>query len=664
LLSNWQRRYFTLQGPYIKYYADQNKIQRDLKGVLDLRVDIDDVEIKDRGQFQLLRQGEKVVSLRIQRGTGAVAEAQIWVDEIRDQLELMAGDEANQADTIVVEPESRRGISSGSIQEANRLKKLVIVSSPEFGPDGEGGYTFPVMSSIVELSKKEQAVAIAYDWADSSNTFEEDSELWVALKSATKFEEKAVLIKQTRWFPAYAGGIKRAVMMACQDGFSVLMICINGGPVSQVEAREMPLICEQIISDLATIGIADPIITVVKLDIFQDLEALVSKLRPELAHVSSTTAILAEAEVQNGPPAEAWNEEVEGVVVKKGNVMVFGSKREGWADGYLVLSVSKLVCFDSNQQQKRIFELSFSEDWHDRNLELLPDSARKSRHSQIYPFTVRSGMSDGTFAMNTGAAMWEWGVAIRWREGQSATDPSVKAALPGCNVVQANSSPLWTEPEVLQERLLQMLKNESASDKALRPGLVGACMHGAEKNFELLLATGVIELESWSRGNHPVSMALEANFSLSRIYIVQKLVANGAPIGRTIEGYRRRVPAARTIRAAGTGEGYQYTFMLTKPDRIRGTRSILGKPVHRDDKDLVQWMAEQGDGIEYNEACAESLTEAAANTKSRFVFHTSTHGGMTRLLIPAEAKAWACGTLTHLEGPLEELPGGAAGRAV
>jgi hypothetical protein len=154
-LSNWQRRYFTLQGPYIKYYADQNKIQRDLKGVLDLRVDIDDVEIKDRGQFQLLRQGEKVVSLRIQRGTGAVAEAQIWVDEIRDQLELMAGDEANQADTIVVEPESRRGISSGSIQEANRLKKLVIVSSPEFGPDGEGGYTFPVMSSIVELSKKE-----------------------------------------------------------------------------------------------------------------------------------------------------------------------------------------------------------------------------------------------------------------------------------------------------------------------------------------------------------------------------------------------------------------------------------------------------------------------------------------------------------------------------
>jgi hypothetical protein len=89
--------------------------------------------------------------------------------------------------------------------------------------------------------------------------------------------------------------------------------------------------------------------------------------------------------------------------------------------------------------------------------------------------------------------------------------------------------------------------------------------------------------------------------------------------------------------------------MPTKPDRIRGTRSILGKPVHQDDKDLVQWMAEQGDGIEYNEACAESLTEAAANTKSRFVFHTSTHGGMTRLLIPAEAKAWACGTLTHLD---------------
>ena len=97
LLSNWQRRFFTLQGPYIKYYADKNKIQRDLKGVLDLRVDIDDAKTKDRGQFQLMYQGEKVASLRVaQGGAGAVAEAQRWVDEIRDQLELMVREEGSK----------------------------------------------------------------------------------------------------------------------------------------------------------------------------------------------------------------------------------------------------------------------------------------------------------------------------------------------------------------------------------------------------------------------------------------------------------------------------------------------------------------------------------------------------------------------------------------
>jgi hypothetical protein len=36
VFKRWQERYFTIQGHYLKYYTDCNKIQRDLKGTIDL----------------------------------------------------------------------------------------------------------------------------------------------------------------------------------------------------------------------------------------------------------------------------------------------------------------------------------------------------------------------------------------------------------------------------------------------------------------------------------------------------------------------------------------------------------------------------------------------------------------------------------------------------
>jgi hypothetical protein len=59
------------------------------------------------------------------------------------------------------------------------------------------------------------------------------------------------------------------------------MVCIKGGPVSDVEARQMPLIREQIVTDLGQIGVT-PVITIEKVESFAALGALVDKLRPEL----------------------------------------------------------------------------------------------------------------------------------------------------------------------------------------------------------------------------------------------------------------------------------------------------------------------------------------------------------------------------------------------
>ena len=86
-------------------------------------------------------------------------------------------------------------------------KKLLIVSSPESGPDGQGPdgktkYTFPVMEQIAALAKKEDGVLVAYDWAGSSNAFNEDNPIWEELGKAASFEEKAVLVKKTKWFAA------------------------------------------------------------------------------------------------------------------------------------------------------------------------------------------------------------------------------------------------------------------------------------------------------------------------------------------------------------------------------------------------------------------------------------------------------------------------------
>ena len=79
-----------------------------------------------------------------------------------------------------------------------------------------------------------------------------------------QFEGKATLIKGTRWFSAYSGGIKQAIKSACQEGNHCCMVCVQGGAVSQVEAREMPIIREQTISDLKKLGIMEPVIKIQK----------------------------------------------------------------------------------------------------------------------------------------------------------------------------------------------------------------------------------------------------------------------------------------------------------------------------------------------------------------------------------------------------------------
>eukprot|EP00937_MAST-01D_sp_MAST-1D-sp2_P007584 g7584.t1 len=77
VFKRWQERYFTVQGHYLKYYTDSNKIRKDLKGTIDL----DDMQScrltgKSKGEFQLQLKGEGDALLK----ASSDDEAAKWVD--------------------------------------------------------------------------------------------------------------------------------------------------------------------------------------------------------------------------------------------------------------------------------------------------------------------------------------------------------------------------------------------------------------------------------------------------------------------------------------------------------------------------------------------------------------------------------------------------------
>lgn len=53
--------------------------------------------------------------------------------------------------------------------------------------------------------------------------------------------------------------------------------------------------------------------------------------------------------------------------------------------------------------------------------------------------------------------------------------------------------------------------------------LVGASIHGGEKNMELLLSLNILDLASFFEGNSPQSMCVEGDYTPARAYVLEKL---------------------------------------------------------------------------------------------------------------------------------------------
>ena len=110
-------------------------------------------------------------------------------------------------------------------------------------------------------------MSIAYDWKDSTNAFEGDKAKWDELfrlpdgpvsrwKEARGAERMVALddmvkgVKATQWWARYTGQIKGGVKVECQHGSKVELLCIEGGPISQVESKEMAALVAEIKEDL------------------------------------------------------------------------------------------------------------------------------------------------------------------------------------------------------------------------------------------------------------------------------------------------------------------------------------------------------------------------------------------------------------------------------
>ena len=249
----------------------------------------------------------------------------------------------------------------------------------------------------------------------------------------------------------------------------------------------------------------------------------------------------------------------------------------------------KEVCFD---EPERVGE----------QLTVLPDYARRSRHQEnLYPFHVTpldpdlDPIKDGLLlAMDSGKSMWSWVRAIRWR-GEPVELPHRDPPRLYCATTR-DVNPHYDDPSVLQAQLLQLDRYPQECrrdlDDMLRTCLIGACIHNHERCVEMVLSLPGINLHQYVSGNSPLSMAVEGNYSASRQHIVSALLKQGHQVGREIEAYG----------------GYQFSYLLAKPNGISGISSIIGEPIHDDDKQLIEFLIDKGDGADDNGHFTEAVT--------------------------------------------------------
>jgi hypothetical protein len=168
---------------------------------------------------------------------------------------------------------------------ASRIKaKLLFVSTPGKGLNpGTAKYDFDVMGVLQKLCRHFAGrFVVAYDWAGSSSADSRDQQWFdriFAVRNSmgrTLFDEWTLaptqqeketivdivqeILYETRWFSAYKGSIKAQIRETCQGGAKAILVRLEGGPITRVEARVMQQLIREATADLLQLGLHTPVI--------------------------------------------------------------------------------------------------------------------------------------------------------------------------------------------------------------------------------------------------------------------------------------------------------------------------------------------------------------------------------------------------------------------
>jgi serine/threonine protein kinase len=119
----------------------------------------------------------------------------------------------------------------------------VVISTSERSVDGE-----EVMKMVEALCKTRSDVIFGYDWAGGTSADERDKDVNWADPSD---------VKKSFWFKGYCERAKGLVTGLVQQGHALELVCIQGGPITQLEAESMSQIRDDVRRDLAGKGVAN-----------------------------------------------------------------------------------------------------------------------------------------------------------------------------------------------------------------------------------------------------------------------------------------------------------------------------------------------------------------------------------------------------------------------
>jgi len=139
MIKRWQKRYFTIAGHYMKYYEDEAKDEKTLKGTIDIAGLQSASQTQMEGEIQLIIKGETIV-LHACDGPDAGTDAQRWVNILQPMVGI--GVDENPLFKMRARPEQKAAVErekaereakSKAAQEGLEAKRKASTAAPVLG---------------------------------------------------------------------------------------------------------------------------------------------------------------------------------------------------------------------------------------------------------------------------------------------------------------------------------------------------------------------------------------------------------------------------------------------------------------------------------------------------------------------------------------------------